>query len=153
MNAEMPDRQRLLRDRALRRRFTDQLIPGLPVDGDAPIGRVPTARVGTLMMGLLDKMLVQTNPFYETVCARWEALFPDLPARPGRWQADAPKRASGGIKREPPGKLFLYVASSGQLFALRAKLPKIRAALAALPGAPARFTVHLEIHAPAKRRP
>ena len=44
------------------------------------------------------------------------------------------------------GRLFLYVRTSGQIFGMRPKLPKIKKTLAALPTAPKRFTVHLEIH-------
>ena len=73
--------------------------------------------------------------FFDAVCAQWKTLFPDLPARPGRYQ---------------DGHLFIYVRTSGQLFALRPKLPKIKRALlplrAADPNAPKRFTLHLEIH-------
>ena len=47
----------------------------------------------------------------------------------------------------PHGKLFLYVGSSGILFALRPKLRSIKKLLSGLPTAPKRFTVHLEIKA------
>jgi hypothetical protein len=58
-------------------------------------------------------------------------LFPDCVAKPGRWQ---------------DGRLFLYVRTSGQLFGMRTKLPKIKKTLATFPTAPKRFSVNLEIH-------
>ena len=122
------ERKRLARDRAARRRFADHLIPGLPVDGDAPEMRVRTPRVGALLGALVTHV---HEPFFDTVCDNWSRLFPVFPAKPGRYQ---------------DGRLFLYVRTSGQVFSLRAKLPKVKRALMALPGAPKRFSVHLEIH-------
>ena len=52
--------------------------------------------------------------------------------------------ANSGRYRE--GRLFLYVRTSGQVFSLRSKLPKVKKLLMTLPGAPKRFTVHLEVH-------
>lgn len=125
------ERKRLARDRAARRRFADHLIPGLPVDGDAPEMRVKTPRVGALLGALVTELTHVHEPFFDTVCDNWPRLFPDFPAKPGRYQ---------------DGRLFLYVRTSGQLFSLRAKLPTVKRALMALPGAPKRFSVHLEIH-------
>lgn len=125
--------RRLLRDRTNRRRLASRATPGLPVDGDALETRVVSDAVGQVLGRVMADLLVEQNPFFDAVCERWSALFPESPARPGRWQN---------------GKLFLYVASAGQLFALRTKLPAYRRALAALAAAPKRFSVHLEIHAP-----
>ncbi len=125
------ERKRLARDRAARRRFADHLIPGLPVDGDAPEIRVKTPRVGALLGALVTELTHVHEPFFDTVCDNWVRLFPAFPAKPGRYQ---------------DGRLFLYVRTSGQVFSLRAKLPKVKRALLALPGAPKRFSVHLEIH-------
>ena len=75
-------------------------------------------------------LLVEKSPFFDQVCERWPTLFPDSVAKPGRWQ---------------DGRLFLYVRTSGQLFGMRPKLTKIKKALATLPTAPKRFSVHLEI--------
>lgn len=125
------ERKRLARDRAARRRFADHLIPGLPVDGDAPEMRVRTPRVGTLLGALVTELTHVHEPFFDTVCDNWPRLFPSFPAKPGRYQ---------------DGRLFLYVRTSGQVFSLRAKLQKVKRALMALPGAPKRFSVHLEIH-------
>ena len=125
------ERKRLSRDRAARRRFADHLVPGLPVDGDAPELRVKTPRVGLLLGTLVQELTHVHEPFFDTVCDHWPRLFPGFPAKPGRYQ---------------DGRLFLYVRTSGQVFSLRAKLPKVKRALTALPGAPKRFSVHLEIH-------
>lgn len=130
-----PELRRRLRDRAARKRLADHVTPGLPVDGDPVETRVPTPTVGTLMDGILGDLLAEKSVFFDSVCAQWDTLFPDIPARPGRYQ---------------DGHLFLYVRTAGQLFALRPKLPKIKKALlplrAADPNAPKRFTLHLEIH-------
>ena len=130
-----PELRRRLRDRAARKRLADRVTPGLPVDGDPVETRVPTPTVGTLMDGILGDLLAEKSVFFDRVCAQWDTLFPDIPARPGRYQ---------------DGHLFLYVRTAGQLFALRPKLPKIKKELlqlrAADPNAPKRFTLHLEIH-------
>jgi len=83
------------------------------------------------------EMLVERNGFFDSLADRWRTLFPKCAARPGRW-AD--------------GKIFLYVNSAPALFAMRPKLRAMKAALAALPDAPKRFDLILEIHAPQTRR-
>ncbi|MGN0854360.1 MAG: hypothetical protein ACI4R9_02435 [Kiritimatiellia bacterium] len=77
-------------------------------------------------------LLTEKNPFFDTLVDRWPSLFPDLPARPGRYEA---------------GKIFLYVRNAPTNFALRAKLPMIRRTLARQPGAPKKIDLRLEIHA------
>ena len=133
-----PDQQRLLRDQKIRRRRAILLTPGLPVDADATEFRVPTSRVGQPLKGILDELLKEKTPFFDAVCAAWPTLFPELAARPGRFQN---------------GRLFLYVTTSATLFALHPKLNKIKKQLRSLPGAPARFTVGLEIHAAGRTKP
>lgn len=128
----MVERKLLVRDRALRRKLATRVTPGLPIDADAIELRRPIPQMGSTMTALLDELLVEKNPFFDAVCARWEELCPGIVARPGRFEN---------------GKLFLYVRSSGQVFGLRSKLTKIKKALAVLPDAPTKFTVHLEIHA------
>ena len=130
-----PELRRRLRDRAARKRLASHVTPDLPIDGDPVETRVPTPRVGTLMDGILGDLLTERSAFFDAVCTRWTSLFPDLPARPGRYQ---------------DGHLFISVRTSGQLFALRPKLPKIKKAILPLragdPNAPKRLTLHLEIH-------
>lgn len=76
--------------------------------------------------------LAERNSFYDSLADRWDGLFPGLPARPGRYEA---------------GKIFLYVRSAPQLFAMRPKLRAIAATLAQLPNAPKKIDLRLEIHA------
>ena len=125
------DPKKIARDVAARRRLASRATPGLPIDGDAVETRVPMPGIGKLMDDLLASMLVEKSPFFDQVCEKWMELFPDYVAKPGRWQ---------------DGRLFLYVRTSGQLFGMRTKLPKMKRLLAALPTAPKRFSVNLEIH-------
>jgi len=73
----------------------------------------------------------ERNDFFDSLPDRWAELFPGLLAKPGRYE---------------DGIIFLYVRSAPQLFAVRPKLASIRARLAALPGAPKKITLKLEIH-------
>ncbi len=125
------EKKRLARDRAARKRLSERLIPGLPVDADALETRVKTPRMGTYLDALVAGLTEVREPFFDTICANWARLCPDFPAKPGRYRE---------------GRLFLYVGTSGLVFSLRSKLPKIKKALMTLPGAPKRFTVHLEVH-------
>ena len=125
------DPKKIARDVAARRRLESRATPGLPVDGDAVEMRVPMPGIGKLMDDLLASMLVEKSPFFDQVCEKWMELFPDCVAKPGRWQ---------------DGRLFLYVRTSGQLFGMRTKLPKMKKLLATLPTAPKRFSLNLEIH-------
>lgn len=75
-------------------------------------------------------LLVQKNPFFDSLVDRWPELFPKLAARPGRYE---------------DGKIFLYVKSAPANFAIRPRIPAIRRVLAALPGAPAKIDLRLEI--------
>ncbi len=76
-------------------------------------------------------LLTEHNPFYDSLVDNWQALFPDLPLRPGRFEN---------------GTIYLYVRTATLSFAMRPKLPKIKAKLLALPDAPAKLTLKLEIH-------
>lgn len=134
LEAELEKRRRQ-RDAAARRRLSDRLLPGLPVDADALETRVKVPRVGSLLDVLVSGLTEKKEPFFDTVLENWQKICPDFPGRPGRFQDN---------------RLFLYVRTSGQVFSLRTKLPKIRKLVAGLPGAPKRFTVHLEVHAGAK---
>jgi hypothetical protein len=82
-------------------------------------------------------LMVERSAFFDTLADRWPSLFPKCAARPGRW-AD--------------GKLFLYVNSAPALFAVRPRLRAMKSALMAIPGAPKRLDLILEIHAPPPRR-
>ena len=74
----------------------------------------------------------QHKTFSSAVLAdRWQTLFPALAARPGRC-AD--------------GRIILYVKSAPALFSIRPRLASIRRTLLALPGAPKKIDLTLEIH-------
>lgn len=82
-------------------------------------------------------LMSERSAFFDSLADLWPSLFPKCAARPGRWSE---------------GKLFLYVNSAPALFGMRPKLRAMKAALAALPGAPKRLDLVLEIHAPARRK-
>ena len=75
---------------------------------------------------------VERNAFFDTLVDQWRRLFPDQPARPGRYE---------------DGKIFIYVRNAPTSFVVRPKLRTIAAQLARLPGAPKRIDLRLEIHA------
>ncbi len=74
---------------------------------------------------------VEHDVFFDSLVEKWPALFPDLPITPGR---------------KENGMIFLYVRSAPILFSVRPRLPAIKRKLAALPGAPKRINLVLEIH-------
>ena len=80
----------------------------------------------------LKDLLTEKNDFFDSLCDNWKALFPDLPAKPGRY-AD--------------GTVFIYVKNAPTSFVVRPKLRAIKATLAALAGAPKKIDLKLEIHA------
>lgn len=77
-------------------------------------------------------LLVERNEFFDSLADNWRRLFPDQPARPGRYE---------------DGKIFLYVKNAPTLFLMRPRLPMIRRKLATLPGAPKKIDLRLEAHA------
>jgi len=96
-----------------------------------PENRGRHEKFGSALEAALRDMIVETNPFFDSLVDNWRALFPDLPIRPGRYEG---------------GKIWLYVGTAPTLFAMRPKLPMIRRKLAALPDAPKRIELRLEIH-------
>ena len=87
---------------------------------------------GSAVGAAFSDLIVEKNEFFDSLVDNWRRLFPNQPARPGRYE---------------DGKIFLYVKNAPTNFALRPKLPAIKRALAALPGAPKRLDLRLEIHA------
>ena len=77
------------------------------------------------------ELTTEKNAFFESLADRWQELFPDLPARPGRYE---------------DGKIFIYVRNAPTSFVVRPRLRAIAARLAQLPGAPKRIDLKLEIH-------
>ena len=111
---------------------------GIPIDGDPSETRKPVENLGGLLDAVMESMkrdmYKDEARFFDNVREQWDTLFPDCPAHPGRWQ---------------DGKLVLYVATAGQSFAMRPKLPAMKKKIIALEGAPkGRFTLLVEIHAP-----
>jgi len=77
-------------------------------------------------------LTTERNDFFDSLCDNWARLFPDLPAKPGKY-AD--------------GKIFIFVRNAATSYVIRPKLRQIAAKLATLPGAPKRVDLRLEIHA------
>lgn len=76
------------------------------------------------------ELLVERNSFFDNVATLWKQLFPNLPARPGKYE---------------DGKFFIYVNNATTNFMVRPKLPAIRKKLEALPDAPEKIVLRLEI--------
>jgi len=79
----------------------------------------------------LKDLLAEKSAFYDSLCDNWKRLFPDLPARPGRYSE---------------GTVFVYVKNAPTSFVVRPRLRAIKARLAQLPGAPKNLDLKLEIH-------
>ena len=80
----------------------------------------------------LKDLLTERNEFFDSLCDNWKRIFPSLPAWPGRYE---------------DGMIFLYVRTAPTSYMLRPKLRMIASKLAALPGAPKKIVLRLEIHA------
>ena len=78
----------------------------------------------------LKDLLVEKNDFFDLVADKWASLFPNLMAKPERYEN---------------GKIVIRVRSAPMLYAVRPKLRTIKAKLAELPGAPKRIELRLEI--------
>ena len=74
---------------------------------------------------------VERSDFYDSLVDNWKALFPGVPARPGRYEN---------------GRIYIYVKNAPTSYVVRPKLRAIAAKLAALPGAPKKVDLRLEIH-------
>lgn len=88
--------------------------------------------VGSALDAALRDLLTERDAFFDSLVDRWRELFPKTPARPGRYE---------------DGKIFVYVRNAPTLFLMRPRLRQIAARLAALPGAPKKIDLRLEIHA------
>ena len=76
-------------------------------------------------------LLKDRDDFFDAVVDGWKTMFPDLPARPGRRDG---------------ARIYLYVRNAPTSYAVRPRLREIAAKLAALPGAPKKIDLRLEIH-------
>jgi len=93
------------------------------------------AKFASALDAAFKDLTVEHDPFFDSLADNWRALFPNLPVWPGRYEG---------------GRIWLYVRSAPTLFAMRSKLPMIRRTLAALPGAPTKLDLRLEIHSAGK---
>ena len=76
-------------------------------------------------------LTTEKSPFFDSLCDNWKAIFPDVPAKPGRYE---------------DGRIFIYVRNAPTSFLVCPRLKAIAARLAQLPGAPKRIDLKLEIH-------
>ena len=87
---------------------------------------------GAAVGAAFSDMIVENNDFVDSLVDNWRRLFPDQPARPGRFGE---------------GKSVIYVKHAPTLFMMRPRLPTIKRRLAELPGAPKKIELRLEAHA------
>ena len=87
---------------------------------------------GSAVGAVFSDMIVEKNEFFDSLVDNWRRVFPDQPARPGRYE---------------DGKIFIYVKNAPTLFLMRPRLPMIKRRLAELPGAPKKIELRLEAHA------
>lgn len=76
-------------------------------------------------------LTTERNDFFDSLVDEWMRIFPDLPARPGRYE---------------DGKIVLYVKNPPTLYLMRMKLGMVRKRLSELPGAPRSVNLKLEVH-------
>jgi hypothetical protein len=104
-------------------KFFNTIIPGLPVDKDAPQLRPPVIPFSEVMEATLKRLNIQESPFLDSLVEKWADLVPPAIAkltRPGKWENNI---------------LYVYVPSSTQLFELRrTALPSIEEAVRAFAG-------------------
>lgn len=81
--------------------------------------------------GALSGILVEKNPFFDSLVRDWSALFPSSPLRPGRYER---------------GTLYLYVRSAPARFAVEPRMANVRRRICSLEGAPPKLKILLEIH-------
>lgn len=115
----------VLRDRAARRRLANNVVPGLPVDGDPPELRRKTSSIGDTVTKVMEALLTVPCEFYDCIVGEWAKMFPGTPARPVAFE--------DGVRTF---KLILAVPNAGAAFALRSQMPRIRRTLKAHDKAP-----------------
>jgi len=81
--------------------------------------------MGDSLKGVLDALLSVPNTFFDKITSEWKSMFPDVCAKPVRFEEDA-----------HTFKLILSVANAGMSFSLRPQMPRIRRTLKTLDGAP-----------------
>jgi len=96
----------------------------------APEQRGRHATFSGAIEAAVKKMLAVRDPFLDTLGDNWLEMFPNLPARPGKFEN---------------GLLHICVKNAPTLFMLRPRLPMIRKRLLELPDAPENLRLRLEI--------
>ncbi len=129
------EKKRLAAVAARQKRLMKVVSADLPIDGDPAETRKAVETVGGLAAAAIESLqrdlYREETLFIDRLRDRWDEMFPGCPAKPGRWQA---------------GKLVLYVATAGQSFAMRPKLPAMKRKIMAVEGAPkGRFALLVEI--------
>ena len=124
---------------ARQNKLTKIVSDGLPIDGDPVETRKPVRKADSLLDAAIEAvtrdMYGEETRFLDSLREQWDDLFPNCPARPGRFQ---------------DGKLVLYVATAGQSFAMRPRLPAMKKKIRETEGAPqGRFALLVEIRPPA----
>ena len=113
-----------------RRILESNLIPGLPVDADAPETRTPVIRLADLLSKANEQIMTVRSEFFDVISDDWKNLFPGLPAFPGRYEQD---------------RLILYVKSAPLLFEVRRRLRTIKKKLLEINSAPRNLAISIEI--------
>lgn len=108
--------------------MNDRNLYGKAIDVDKR-GRHPS--FSSSIDAVLSGMLTEKDAFFDTLAEKWQSLFPALPVKPGRFEN---------------GCIVLYVRSAPLLFSMRPKLKTVERTLAALPGAPKKIRLRLEVH-------
>lgn len=97
----------------------------------APDQRGRHKTLGSALDAAFKDLITERDDFFDSLADVWARLFPGLPAKPGRFE---------------DGKIFIYVGNAATSFMVRPKLREIARKLSALPGAPKRVDLRLEIH-------
>lgn len=88
------------------------------------------ATFGSAIDAAFKDLTTEKSDFFDSLVDRWRELFPGLRARPGRIDG---------------GTVYVYVGSAPQLYSMRPKMRSIKAKLSALPGAPKKLELRLEV--------
>jgi hypothetical protein len=97
----------------------------------APDQRGRHKTLDSALNAALQSLVSEHDDFFDSLFDVWGRLFPELPARPGRYEN---------------GKIIIYVRNAAMSFTVRPKLRMIAKRLSELPGAPKRIDLRLEVH-------
>ena len=97
----------------------------------APEQRGRHSTVASAFDAAFKSLTREQGGFFDSLVDNWKALFPGVPARPGRYEN---------------GRIYVYVRNAPTSYVVRPKLRAMAAKLATLPGAPKKIDLRLEIH-------